>query len=964
MTDFDNVPRTLFEQGVFREFDEADFTERLTFRTLQQCTGTKHSHKEGSTAAFKHLFESALGELEKLRHEVGAELQDKEEVLTQVQTTAQEDLEDVQEAVQQLLTEVKTTEGHISAVSNSVLVGERYTDIQNHIHRAEDALELMDRFAAFGSIGAEEGAMDKILEPLRAAAKKKREKALIAEQKWQERHTARGDGEEGDEEGVAEEEEAADEAEMEALAAIDEEFSLPTIFCVVVDKCFVAKEVQKLLLLTNGMKYSENKPAVKHLRRYANWLQNELIEDCFCYLDCYESYCSYLQHAPTPKRAHKPNPTPNGGPTPDASPNPSPHPSPNPKTKPNPSSEPAPNPTGPSNPTNPADSTNPTDHTNPANPTNPAPNPERNSLCEGSQPFCPVNTAHGQWLLKKLENIPDSVSALGNPDALLSRYINKCFMEINAQLPDNMDDITAKDVKNSLNFMAAKCMSEKDLVLSVFQFHGLALMHRMLARYAEETVSQLVEGVLTRYVPPSGLLSVTADVSTAAKMAASAIGTTYSKDHQQAEKEKEKQRLTLVTYANSIACIEEFLPMFHDLYMTCKSFVAQVSPYAGGGQQWLHQAVDSHFQSWRSTYMQWEILHLRMYSFHRIANSHADEDLSPYASYSTLVYLTKAAEAALDRCAVLSLPAQAASNLSTISLILIEYTCVYIKVCIEASLNHMKEGLKRPTSHYGPVDLMKSDVDIGARNTQLASETPHVGCLYVVSWANQSMVKLERHTKQKLEPMLKHLGVVDAGPLLGRKHTLQQAVEVQISEALNLSCKMMAHHCLAVLQASQHRNDFNYNDKKGATPGEFGCSLACRRVESQIEAYVMEINGNLDGKNRVLFIQAFGGMLFDGICAHFRSYQINDVGSLVLRADISRYMQCMDVADVASVRTLFRSLKYLSDLFIVTKSYLSQFLAEGPEPPFTRAHVIDFLKQRADLSGWDVQQLKLGMGRL
>lgn len=53
------------------------------------------------------------------------------------------------------------------------------------------------------------------------------------------------------------------------------------------------------------------------------------------------------------------------------------------------------------------------------------------------------------------------------------RYINKCFMEINAGLPPSPEETTLQDVKNTLDFMAQKCEYESLLVDDVFHPSGV-----------------------------------------------------------------------------------------------------------------------------------------------------------------------------------------------------------------------------------------------------------------------------------------------------------------------------------------------------------------------------------------------------------------------------------------------------------------------------------------------------------
>ena len=889
MSGVDNVPYTLFEKSVFKEISEADFIDRLIFKTLQGANATKKTPYDAS-AAFQHLFDVALTQLTQLKAEVDDELAQDEALLATVQHTSKEGLESAQNDVEQLLQGLKETEGtFVNTLSRSMFAGGRIQSTQSHIQRAEAAAEVMDHFHDFCKIGVvrdEDGesyrtdpsVMDAALDRLCAAAKKRREAAIVAEQVWQEKREQRGpeapkaSSQQHTPEGEAEDGEASESAgEEELMAEVAELEGLPSVFCDVSHKCFLAQEVQKLLCLTSELKGKDQANGVNNVKKYANWLHNELIEDCFCYIDCYESFLGFLhRHSGSPPAV--PGSTgagagcdTNGG---------------------------------------------------------PVPRSPRTALGRGSSSTA-ASTAHGQRLLERIRSIPDAVGLLGNVDALMSRYINMKTMELNTYLPTGTET-TVQDVTRALDSMATKFEYESLLTKDVFHPTGFVMMHRLLSRFCAETLTQLIEGVLSREAPPVSMLTTSLRMEDAAEMAAANIGMVYSKDkHGRADKE-EKQRLTLLTYNESCSHILQYLQCLCGLYRICQQFAQRVAAYVGGSPEWLVQQVDANFAAWRADHVQWEMHHLKMHCFYHVATAKADEDVSPYASYSTLVYLTTAASDAMDRCMLLSPPLQVAQQLNNVSLLLLEYSCTYIQVCVQACISNLQDAfrhkshvaarvldvdgtkacistLQESLRHRAHADGAAVNGTMERLNASLAKDKPHIGCLYVVAWASQSIVKLDQHAKQKAEPLLKSLGATETMALSKAKDSLLQSAERKIAVALNLSCRLMVHNCLATLSAQQSKQDFKHVARKGEAPGGAGCSLAARHFEADVMECVAEINQHLEGPNHLLFAEAFAGMLFDGLCAHFRSYPVNGDGALVLRADISRYTECVEALQVSDV---------------------------------------------------------------
>eukprot|EP00667_Euglena_gracilis_P002142 EG_transcript_2143 len=893
MAEHDHVPYTLFDKAVFRDITEADFIERLTFKTLQGCRDAAAPGKPAPdpSAAFCTLFDVSLRELSRLKAQVDAELAEEEQRLRAAQATAKAELQGAAEAAEELLDIMKGTRGTVTALAGELVATGRARAVQEHIRRAETVMEVMDHFTMFCNIGVshEPGAettfdpkvMDGLLDGLKARAKRGRDAVVVVEQQWQEAHRAQLLAAGGDV-SVLEEDDPEPEDELDDADAAEAEGAaelLPGIYAHVTDKCFVAKELNKLLVLTTGLSGSrlENN-GVQNVRRYSNWLQSELAEDCFCFVDCYESFLRFLQQ-PSPAA------------------------------------------------------------------------PSKSTLPTADAKQLP----HGRWLLARIRDIPDAVASLGNPDALVSRYINKCFMEINAGLPPSPEETTLQDVKNTLDFMAQKCEYESLLVDDVFHPSGFVVMHRLLARFAEETVPLLVQTVLERAMPPLGLLDENVSIVKAAKMAAARIQEVFEKDRLEAEVPKEKQRILLLNYRETDDLVVAFLNTFAELHQRCRDFVAAVGPHARGDVEWLQQAVEAPFAPWRRRYHDWEVLHLKMYSFYHIATAQADEDVTPYASYSTLVYLTNAVEAAMEREMHLAPPLQAARNISFLALLLMQYACMYIKVCVQASISHLKDALKRPPGTPAPPGP-ESPLEPQPLSCTLVREKPHVACLYVVAWANQSVVKLERHGRQRVEPLLRRLEAEDLGNHRLGKAGLLSDVEHEISEALKLACLLMAQTALQILVTKQDKHDFKAGGKHSTDIG--GCSLACRLFEAELASSIDEIDAHLDGSNRVAFAEGLAAILFEGLCAHFRAFTVNDAGALTLRADVSVYVTTIERFRLDSVAELFRSLRYISDLLIVSKAFLVEYVETNPPPaPFSLSHMFDYLKLRTDLNSADLQAL-------
>jgi hypothetical protein len=564
---------------------------------------------------------------------------------------------------------------------------------------------------------------------------------------------------------------------------------------------------------------------------------------------------------------------------------------------------------------------------------------------------------HGRKLLRRLSEIPDAVASLGSPDALFSRYINKCFVEINANLPENPKAATLEDVKGVLDAMVAKCEYESPLVHDVFHPSGLAVMHRLLARFAEETIGVLVQAFLEKAAIPEGLLDENVSLVRAAKIANSRIHAVFAKDRPEAEVQKEKYRILLLNYRGTYELVHGYLNTLADLHRLCGGWVRAVAPHAGGTTDWLSQAVDEHFAHARARCHDWEVLALKMYSFYHIATAPVDEEATPFASYSTLVYLTNATEAAMDRLAQLSPPLSAARSIAFLALLLLQYACLYIKACVQAAASHLKDALKRLP---GPIVALQPEApgdDLVPLSIALVREKPHSACLRVVAWAHQSVVKLDRYEMTKVEPLLQRLG---SGDVLGHregKKSLLGDVEREVAAALRLACLLMGQTALQILLTHQQKHDFKISDKHPDAP-DGGCSTACRMFEAELLANIEEVNAHLDGANRVAFAEALAAILFEGLCAHFRSFTVNDAGALTLRADVSVYATGMERLQIPSVTELFKSLRYLSDLIIVSKAYLCEFVdTNPPPPPFTAAHLIDYLKTRTDITVADIQML-------
>eukprot|EP01012_Entosiphon_sulcatum_P046563 TRINITY_DN6263_c0_g1_i2.p1 TRINITY_DN6263_c0_g1~~TRINITY_DN6263_c0_g1_i2.p1 ORF type:complete len:691 (+),score=133.15 TRINITY_DN6263_c0_g1_i2:24-2096(+) len=672
---------------LFVQYDDAQFIEALSAKFLATATAAPRRTSPGvspvapvspmqpdatpsSPAQMLHqMFVRSLHRLTQLRQAVGTELAVLEGRAAEAESRVAEQMENSQRDVATLLQQITATTSRLSRVSDPVRdTAERLQGFERQIDRAEAATVLMDNLKAF-DVTTE--AMDALLQRLSKKCQELRSRAREAQKRWEqndrERHERRRQtlrlravsaqvlSEDEKETSDHEDEESDDSEDDDATAA-----RLPSVFLGVTSgatqhtRTEAVEELLKLQSLCRGLELARCRRAVANVRRYAEWLEQQLRQDFDCHLDCYDMVVQHLNRY-------------------------------------------------------------------------------------GGEADLPVpllkSSAQARKHLDLLRQTSSHLFAISSGSTHADDFLDRQFHQCVQSLPQQQA-VTVNDLKGMLASFLDAAKATAAVAEAVFP-DSTTLMRRLLLRFVEEVLEGLIDTVLRNTVPVSGLRGLVTPPIQAAVQAAAQVAMGQVKKGTAFDKEL----LVLQTYQQAVEQIRTHLAGLRTAKEACDRLVAEFPGSGGGADDVARQRVAAAIHPFLDAYMDWEVQLLRLSTYHTIATSRPEPTVR-YACHTAPLLLLQALEAAAQRSAALTPTANLSYNLHKLCLQMTEHFTQYLEAALDMATKAIKHAFEKLNSNSNPSNMAGLEGQ------------PHVAILRVVSWAHQTVLKLERHYTFHISPLI------------------------------------------------------------------------------------------------------------------------------------------------------------------------------------------------------------------
>lgn len=137
-------------------------------------------------------------------------------------------------------------------------------------------------------------------------------------------------------------------------------------------------------------------------------------------------------------------------------------------------------------------------------------------------------------------------------------------------------------------------------------------------------------------------------------------------------------------------------------------------------------------------------------------------------------------------------------------------------------------------------------------------------------------------------------------------------------------------------------------------------TAACEAVLVYVTHAVRTMQQALAGPNLERVLVRLGSDWLKMLLAHFKKFQVNETGALVLTKDVSRYVLCVGEWGIEEVTASFGVLREVATLFSVHPDLLESLVHEGRLGGLTRGQVDEYVLRRADTGKSGVMNMLRG----
>ncbi|KAH3680438.1 hypothetical protein WICPIJ_008287 [Wickerhamomyces pijperi] len=127
-----------------------------------------------------------------------------------------------------------------------------------------------------------------------------------------------------------------------------------------------------------------------------------------------------------------------------------------------------------------------------------------------------------------------------------------------------------------------------------------------------------------------------------------------------------------------------------------------------------------------------------------------------------------------------------------------------------------------------------------------------------------------------------------------------------------------------------------------------GNTDACESLVSFIEDGFEQIKEYLNGENLNSVLREIGVFIFDSLFEHFKNYQVNTTGGVILTTDIIAYQNAVDKWQITDISKKFQLLREIANLFTVNSELINSLTKDGQLVTLKPYVLRQFINKRVD----------------
>ena len=283
--------------------------------------------------------------------------------------------------------------------------------------------------------------------------------------------------------------------------------------------------------------------------------------------------------------------------------------------------------------------------------------------------------------------------------------------------------------------------------------------------------------------------------------------------------------------------------------------------------------------------------------------------------------LLKSTVESLSRLIELTPTKMAEHGLEILEILLIGIGKSYVDLALEVSFNELHHQDFKYTDHYLEFDYLQ--------NVQISSEI-----LYLVSTCIRTILLPLANNS----PQVKHRMINLTNGYISR---VELAINVIMRDTINLGCDKV-------------RNALSKQKKKDFLPkvGELidTDTVACEQLSTFLSEFNSQLTHYLNGGNLQKILLELGVFTFNQLFEHFKMFQINSTGGIVVTKDIISYQTSIEEWKIPELTTKFQLLREIANLFTVQPELLNSLTKEGQLATVKPYVIRQFIMKRSDYS--------------
>lgn len=127
-----------------------------------------------------------------------------------------------------------------------------------------------------------------------------------------------------------------------------------------------------------------------------------------------------------------------------------------------------------------------------------------------------------------------------------------------------------------------------------------------------------------------------------------------------------------------------------------------------------------------------------------------------------------------------------------------------------------------------------------------------------------------------------------------------------------------------------------------------GNTEACESLTSFLEDGIDQIREYLNGNNLNSLLKEIGTFVFDSLFEHFKNYQVNTTGGVILTTDIIAYQNCIEKWAIPELSKKFHLLREIANLFTVNSELINSLTKDGQLVGLKPYVLRQFVSKRVD----------------